>query len=122
MRVDLEKEAEKTPLEGTGTRGQRARANAVARLKARHAERDFMGRAIGIDDVREEAPTVSQAKGGTRLDAWLVAHGYAASRDKAKALIDAGCVRVKHVTKVKGSTVIVDDARVEVLADEGTAQ
>ena len=66
----------------------------------------------------EEGLTTAAVKrvreGTVRLDAWLVAHGFADSRAKAKALIDGGRVSVKGVTKVKASTAVAEDACIEV--------
>lgn len=122
MRINFEREAERAAAspDGPRTRGERSHANAVKRLKARHAERDAIGRPI-IDgkEAKDVLPTVSQAKGGVRLDAWLVAHGHAASREKAKALIESGAVRVSNVSKPKGSTVVLERTRVEVDARAG---
>jgi autotransporter translocation and assembly factor TamB len=101
------------------TRGGRARANAVARLEARHVERDYLGRPLYAKDVDETAqltPAAAKraADGTSRLDARLVADGLAPSRDKAKALIAAGSVLVDGTSaRLKASTPVAPTARVE---------
>lgn len=49
-----------------------------------------------------------------RLDVWLVEAGHAPSREKARRLIEEGFVTVAGVGKVKPSTPVEDDSRVEV--------
>lgn len=100
------------------TRAERASANAAARIENRHLERDYFGRIIRPADPEEgltEAAVKRVKEGTVRLDAWLVSHGFAESRAKAKALVDAGLVRVPGVTKVKASTAVAEDAAIEVL-------
>ena len=104
---------------GPGTRGERARSAAVARIKARHAERDYFGRPIFDDEpIVEVSPAAAKraAEGTVRLDAWLVAHGAAPSRDKAKALINEGRVLVNGSRKkAKPSLAVSNDTAIEVI-------
>ncbi len=51
-------------------------------------------------------------KNGIRLDAWLVEHGMAASRERARALIIAGDVRVNGRPATKAGAAIAPDAQV----------
>lgn len=113
--------------ENPTTRGERARAKAAARIEARHVERDYLGRPMRTPS-EAAAQTLSPAAakraqtGAARLDAWLVAQGHAATRDKAKALIAAGRVTVDGKTaKVKPSTPVSEANRVEVLPEEPSA-
>ena len=113
--------SETTPTPGKKakptTRAERSAANAATRLENRHLERDYFGRPIRPAAPEEGLTTaaVKRVREGTvRLDAWLVAHGFADSRAKAKALIDGGRVSVRGVTKVKASTAVAEDACIEV--------
>lgn len=100
------------------TRAERASANAATRLENRHVERDYFGRPIrpaDPDEGRTPAAIKRVREGTVRLDAWLVSHGFADSRAKAKTLVDEGRVRVPGVSKVKASTAVAEDAAIEVL-------
>ncbi len=100
------------------TRAQRASDHAAARIQARHAERDYFGRPIYERDPMESLSSAARMRAETgmvRLDAWLVSNGYAASREKAKALIARKLVTVNGTTnKVKPATPISDDMDVRV--------
>lgn len=108
---------------GPGTRADRAANHAAARIKNRHAERDWLGRVIEEPkpfDGMTEAQVQRAKAGATRLDAYLVDMGLAASRDKAKALISAGRVAVDGTTdRVKPSTPIAPGQKVTVTGDAG---
>ena len=50
----------------------------------------------------------------TRLDVWLVDHGHAESREKARALVMAGRVRVGGEARTKPGVAVPDGAVIEV--------
>lgn len=52
-----------------------------------------------------------------RLDQWLTVHGYAATRSRARWLIETGHVRVDGQQRCKPSSAIPDRCRVEVQGD-----
>lgn len=117
MRIRPEDFEKDRTSEDGATRGARARTHAVDRLKSRHVERDYFGRPIVASEERDAAAatlTVAAVKGGVRLDVFLVSHGCAPGRDKAKALIESGSVKVSGVQKVKPSTVVSERTVVEV--------
>jgi len=129
MRIKPESWSPDPEQKGPGTRADRASAHAAARIKARHAERDYFGRPIYKDEPKIEGTpaSVKRVRTGTvRLDAWLVSNGHAPSRDKAKVLIAAGAVTVDGSAKVKPSTPVSDAMRIEVqtveLSDAGTSE
>ncbi len=122
MRVRIDEANDGTSQEGGNTRAKRARAHAIARIKARHVERDYFGRPI--PDPNDAGATVGATKaaaekGATRLDAWLVANGHAVSRDRAKDLIASGAVSVSNVTKLKASTLVFPHSVVTVDGSTG---
>ena len=117
MRIRPEDFEKDRTSEDSATRGARARTHAVDRLKSRKLERDYFGRPVVPAEDRDAAAatlTVAAVKGGVRLDAYLVSHGFAPGRDKAKVLIDSGAVKVSGVQKVKPSTVVSAGTVVEV--------
>jgi 23S rRNA (cytidine1920-2'-O)/16S rRNA (cytidine1409-2'-O)-methyltransferase len=57
------------------------------------------------------------AAAGRRLDQWLVAHGHAATRSRARWLIDAGLVRVYGQPCHKPALPVTEASAVEVQAD-----
>lgn len=57
------------------------------------------------------------AAAGLRLDQWLVAHGYAATRSRAQWLIQAGLVWVHGQPCRKSSRVVTDASPVEIRGD-----
>ncbi len=62
--------------------------------------------------------SVAAARGKReRLDAWLVAHGHAPSRERAQALVMAGRVRIDGAPATKPGHAVPAAARVEVEAD-----
>lgn len=103
---------------GHASRANRASDHAAARQKARHAERDYFGRIIEEPDPHRglsEGAIMRSQMGAVRLDAWLVNHGFAPSRDKAKDLISSGRVFVDGTTqRVKPSMPIMDDMSVDI--------
>jgi ribosomal protein S4 len=107
---------------GGTTRAQRASDHAAQRIWSRHAERDYFGRPIYEQDPMDGLSPAAQMRkqtGAARLDAWLVSHGFAASREKAKALIASGAVTVNgSAAKVKASTPIYEDTSVAVSPPE----
>lgn len=99
------------------TRGSRSAEHAATRLKNRHVERDFFGRPIEEPDPMAgvtQGMLMRARTGAKRLDAWLVEHGHAASRERAKLLIAGGSVRVDGSAKVKPSTPVLPDSVVQV--------
>lgn len=121
MRIKPESWSPDPEKKGPGTRADRASAHAAARIKARHAERDYFGRPIFKDEPKIEGTpaSIKRVKTGTvRLDAWLVSNGFAPARDKAKLLIAAGAVTVDGSAKVKPSTPVSDAMCIEVQAVE----
>lgn len=106
---------------GPGTRASRASDHAAKRILARHIERDYFGNPIYAKDPDEglsPAAVMRKHNDMVRLDAWLVAKGYAGSREKAKELVAQGLVHVQHVTRVKPSTPIGAKTRVNVDIEE----
>ena len=61
------------------------------------------------------APQAGARPRRMRLDAWLHARGMAESRQKARALIMAGRVRVEGAASAKPGTAVAPDARIELL-------
>lgn len=115
MRIRSDEELIDMQNSGKTTRAMRAAAKASARIKARHVERDYFGRPVEpLTPVAPSGGVDGVKRAGTRLDAWLVANGAAPSRDKAKILIAEGRVTVNGSGKVKPSTLVPDNARVEV--------
>ena len=126
MRIKPESWSPDPEKKGPGTRADRASAHAAARIKARHAERDYFGRPIYKDEPKVEGTpaAIKRVRTGTvRLDAWLVANGYAPSRDKAKVVIAEGRVWVdgKNGGKVKPSLAVSDANVIEVKPAEEDA-
>lgn len=118
MRIKPESWSPDPEKKGPGTRADRASAHAAARIKARHAERDYFGRPIYKDEPKIEGTPASikrERTGTVRLDAWLVTNGLAPSRDKAKALIAQGIVWVDGSNKkAKPSLPVSDTMNIEV--------
>jgi 23S rRNA (cytidine1920-2'-O)/16S rRNA (cytidine1409-2'-O)-methyltransferase len=60
-------------------------------------------------------------KKGQRLDAWLVAQGFAETRSRAQALVLAGKVTVDGRRADKAGQAVSDESEVQVAADDGWA-